>query len=310
MWSIISGGFLGWALGANDAANLFGPAVTSRSLRFWTAAGLASLFVMVGAVLKGAGGFETYSAITEQSLLAGFTIMLAAAGTVALMTLIGLPVSSTQATVGAIIGGGLIAGEINIGPLAKIFLSWVLTPLGGLIFAYVPYRIAHFGAHSLLERFSTHERLIRVGLILVTCYGAYSLGANNVANVTGVYVNAGLLSIRSAALIGSGAIAVGILTFSRNVIRTVGGRLVQLDPLAALIVVLAEAITLNVYANLGVPVSASQAVVGAVLGIGLVKGVKTIDSRVLLRVLFGWLGTPAIAGVGSIGLGLLVHAIM
>lgn len=310
MWSIISGGFMGWALGANDAANIFGPAVTSRSLRFWTAAGLASLFVIVGAVLEGAGGFETYSAITEQSLLSGFTIMLAAAGTVALMTLIGLPVSSTQATVGAIIGGGLLTGEINIGPLAKIFLSWVLTPLGGLIAAYVPYRIAHFGAHPLLERLSTHDGLIRLGLILVTCYGAYSLGANNVANVTGVYVNAGLLSVRSAALIGSGAIAVGILTFSRNVIRTVGGRLVQLDPLAALIVILAEAVTLNVYASLGVPVSASQAVVGAVLGIGLVKGVKTIDSRALLRVLFGWLGTPAIAGAGSIGLGLLMHAIM
>jgi len=148
--------------------------------------------------------------------------------------------------------------------------------------------------------------VIRVGLILVTCYSAYSLGANNVANVTGVYVGAGVVSPFLAALIGALAIGAGILTFSRRVVRTVGNRIVSLDHLTALIVVLAEAITLNVYALIGVPVSASQAVVGAVLGIGLVKGVKTIDGRVLVRVLFGWIGTPAIAGAISAGLGLFV----
>lgn len=151
--------------------------------------------------------------------------------------------------------------------------------------------------------------MIRWGLALVTCYGAYSLGANNVANVTGVYVTAGVTGKFTAALIGSIAIAIGILTFSRNVIHTVGSRIVPLDPFASLVVILAEAITLNVYAVIGVPVSASQAVVGAVVGIGLVKGTWTINTRVLLRVLFGWLGTPAIACALCIVLGLLVAVV-
>jgi PiT family inorganic phosphate transporter len=100
------------------------------------------------------------------------------------------------------------------------------------------------------------------------------------------------------------------MTFSKRVIRTVGSGLVPLDPFAALVVVLGQAITLNVYAMFGVPVSASQAVVGAVIGIGLVKGVKTIDIRVLLRVLFGWVGTPTIACALSVGLTLLVRMIV
>lgn len=309
MWALIAGLFMGWAVGSNDAANVFGPAVTSRSLRFWTAAGLSSIFVILGAVFIGSRGFVTYAAIGPQTLLSSFIIMLAAATTVALMTLLGLPISSTQATVGAIIGASLIGGGVNLQPLYKIFLSWVLTPLGGLIAAYLPYKLATSFPAAAIGRFATHDRLVRWGLVLATCYCAYSLGANNVANVTGVYVGAGVLSTVAAALLGAAAIALGILTFSKNVIRTVGSRLVSLDPFAALAVICGEAITLHVYAMLGVPVSASQAVVGAVLGIGLVKGTKTINTRVLLMVLSGWLGTPAIACGLCLGLTLLIRTI-
>jgi len=300
---------MGWAVGSNDAANLFGPAVTSRAIRFWTAAGLASVFVILGAIFIGSRGFVTYSTIGPQTLLSSFIIMLAAAITVALMTFLGLPISSTQATVGAIIGASLVGGGVNLQPLYKIFLSWVLTPLGGLIAAFVPYKLATSFPAAAIGRFATHDRLVRWGLVLATCYSAYSLGANNVANVTGVYVGAGVLSPATASLLGSAAIALGILTFSKNVIRTVGSRLVALDPFAALAVIFAEAITLNGYALLGIPVSASHAVVGAVLGIGLVKGAKTIDMRVLLRVLSGWLFTPAIACGLCIGLTLLIRTI-
>jgi len=306
MWTLIAGLFMGWSLGANDAANLFGPIVASAALRFWTAASVAAAFVLVGAVTVGSRGFAAYEAIGAQTLISSFLIMVAAGLTVTLMTFLGLPVSSTQAVVGAIVGAALIAGGVSFQPLVKIFVSWVLTPLGGMIAAFIPYKLLIMFPSALPARLVTRNSVIRVGLILVTCYSAYSLGANNVANVTGVYVGAGVVSPFLAALIGALAIGAGILTFSRRVVRTVGNRIVSLDHLTALIVVLAEAITLNVYALIGVPVSASQAVVGAVLGIGLVKGVKTIDGRVLVRVLFGWIGTPAIAGAISAGLGLFV----
>ena len=307
MWTLIAGLFMGWSLGANDAANLFGPMVASAALRFWTAASIAAVFVLVGALTVGSRGFAAYEAIGVQTLLSSFLAMVAAGLTVTLMTFFGLPVSSTQAVVGAIVGAALIAGGVSFQPLVKILLSWILTPLGGMIAAFIPYKLLTMFPKALPSRLVTRNSVIRVGLIVVTCYSAYSLGANNVANVTGVYVGAGVVSPFMAALIGALAIGGGILTFSRRVIRTVGNRIVSLDHLTALIVVLAEAITLNVYALIGVPVSASQAVVGAVLGIGLVKGVKTIDGRVLAHVLFGWVGTPTIAGLLSAGLGMFAR---
>jgi len=176
-----------------------------------------------------------------------------------------------------------------------------------MVVAGLLYHLLMRFATAIPARFLLRSTVIRIALVVATCYSAFSLGANNIANVTGVYVGAGLLSPRLAAILGAFAIGTGILTFSQRVISTVGVRLVELDEVTALIVVLAEAITLNVYAVLGVPVSASQAVVGAVLGIGLVKGMATIDGRILRQVLFGWVGTPSISGVFAFALLLLVR---
>ncbi len=82
---------------------------------------------------------------------------------------------------------------------------------------------------------------------------------------------------------------------------TVGEGLVRLNAFTAFVAILAEAITVHIYAMIGVPVSTSQAIVGAVLGIGLIKGSQTVNQRTLVRILFGWIGTPGIsAGIAFI----------
>jgi PiT family inorganic phosphate transporter len=166
MWTLIAGVFMGWGLGANDAANLFGPAVGSRAIRFWTAAALASFFVVIGALLMGSRGFFTYAAIGTQTILSAFTVMLAAGITVAIMTILGLPISSTQATVGAIIGGSLLSAEgVHFQPLVKIFLSWILTPIGGMVATYIPYKLISVYPQTMIGRFAAHDRFIRCYLL-------------------------------------------------------------------------------------------------------------------------------------------------
>jgi len=89
--------------------------------------------------------------------------------------------------------------------------------------------------------------------------------------------------------------------------ETVGKKLVRLDPFSALIVVLAEAITVHFYTFVGVPVSTSQAVIGAVLGIGIVKGISTVSKRTLLNILIGWFLTPVIACFIAVALYFAIH---
>ena len=131
------------------------------------------------------------------------------------------------------------------------------------------------------------------------------------ANVTGPFVGEGMLSVTEACAVGSVSIALGVVTYSRKVMMTVGRDLVRLDAFTALVAILSEAITVHVYAIIGVPVSTSQAIVGAVLGIGLIKGVRTIQMKTLAKILFGWVGTPAIsAGIAWVCYQLLSAAEM
>lgn len=302
MWQLISGIFMGWSLGSNDAANIFGLAVSTRVLKFWTAAILASVFVVVGAMLSGQGGFETYGALGDQTLLTAFFISLAAAVTVTGMTSLGLPVSTSQAVVGSIVGVGLIQGNVNWGTLIKVIAAWVFTPIGGALFSYLLYITVGRLVERWLKDYFLYDEFLKVGFLVISAYSAYSLGANNVANITGVYVKSGSLSPRMGALIGSLAIAFGILTYSRKVIHTVGNKLVNLEPFTGFIALLGEALTLNVFAIIGVPVSASQAIVGSILGIGFVKSVKTIDKKKVANIGLAWVLTPTISGGVAYGL--------
>jgi PiT family inorganic phosphate transporter len=302
MLSLLGGVFLGWSLGANDAANVFGSAVSSRMVKFWTAAILASVFVVLGAVLEGEAGMHTYKGLTSMNLRYAVIASVAAALTVTLMTFLGLPVSTSQATVGAILGIGILTQDLNFAGFGKVVSCWIGTPIGGAIVAVVLYKLlGHFYNRSALSLFQS-DALMRTSLIVAGSYGAYALGANNVANVTGVFVGAGKLTIFMGALIGGLSITLGIMTFSRRVMETVGKRLVKLDPYSALIVVLSEAITVHFYTVVGVPVSTSQAVIGAVLGVGIVKGANTIKKRTLLNILIGWFITPLIACVAALAI--------
>ncbi len=315
----LGGAFLGWSLGANDSANVFGTAVSSRMVKYRVAIVLTAVFVIIGAVMQGRSGIVTYSKkltndeiiyaragqelieadYKKQLLQKAIIISFAAAITVTLMTIAKLPVSTSQAAVGAIIGIGLMRGNANFYQLGKVVICWLGTPVGGALFSIVFYWIFSWILRRWKPTVFVYDPLMSLLLIATGCYGAYALGANNVANVSGVFVGKGMLTVNEAALYGSIAIAIGALTYSKRVMYTVGEGIVKLDAFTAFVCVLAHAVTVHIFAIVGVPVSTSQAIVGAILGIGLIKGVHTVNYKNLGRVSCGWLATPFIAAVIS-----------
>ena len=307
MLSLLGGVFLGWSLGANDASNVFGSAVASRMLKFWTAAVLASVFVLLGALLQGQAGIETLKGLTQFTLEQAVVSSVAAATTVTIMTILGLPVSTSQAVVGAILGIGFLNQQLNMAGLGKVVACWFGTPVGAMVISVIVYKGLAAFYNNLKINLIQSDILIRLSLIAAGSYGSYALGANNVANVTAVFVGAGHLSVFSAALIGGLSIGLGILTLSKRVMETVGKKLVRLDPFSALVVLLAESITVHIYTFIGVPVSTSQAVIGAILGVGIVKGISTVSGRTLVNILIAWLLTPAVAGFFATALDFTIH---
>lgn len=303
---LISSLFLGWALGANDSANVFGTAVSSRMIKYGTAITLTAIFVMAGAILQGHEGMETLSGLTQQSMKTAFIVSLAAAITVTVMTILKLPISTSQSVVGAIIGVGIMQSSLKLDGLVKVVICWLGTPIGGLLISFLLYHIFIYLLRFFKPNIFIEDSLIRLGLIIAGCYGAYALGANNVANVTGVFVG-NMLTPFMATLIGGASIAFGAVTFSRNVMKTVGKSIVKLDAFSAFITVLAHSVTVHIYAMIGVPVSTSQAIVGAVLAIGLIKGTQTVQFNTLFKVFFGWLLTPVVSLALSVAIYFIMH---
>jgi inorganic phosphate transporter, PiT family len=299
MWKILSGAFLGWSLGANDSANIFGTGVATGTVPYDTAVRLTAVFVVLGAVLEGPKCMQVLTDLSRLVPLEAFFCTLAAALTMTALTVLALPASSSHAIIGSILGAGLVYGSADFSRLLKIVTCWILTPACGLVFGYALLRVLTWTFNKLGMGMARRNRIYYLGILAAGCYGAYTLGSNNVANVTGVYVGSGLLNPPAASIVGGLAIAGGVLTYSRRVMMTVGKGIAPLDPFTAFVTVMAGALTLHLFTQVGIPVSSSQAVVGAVVGVGLVGGVRTVSPGMLIRIGLGWIITPVSAGALS-----------
>jgi inorganic phosphate transporter, PiT family len=325
LFFLTSGLFLGWSLGANDASHIFGSAVGSKMVSFRKAAIIASVFFILGAVIQGSGTSHTLDKLGSVNALGGsFTLALASAITIYMMTKFALPISTTQAIVGAIIGWNFFTGNhTDSKTLEKIISAWIAGPVIGAAFAVLLYIIVKKFKKSAKIHLIRFESYIKTGLIVVGAFGAYSLGANNIANVMGVFVPAfhlndlnlwifTLSSSQQLFLIGGLACATGILTYSWKVMNTIGNNILELSSEAALVVVLAQALVLFIFSSTGlsnlivrtglppipmVPVSSSQVIVGCILGIGLYKGARNINFKVLGEIAIGWVITPLASGL-------------
>lgn len=321
---LLSGLFLGWSLGANDTGNIFGAAVETRMLKFRTAALIAAVFITLGAVIEGSGPSQTLGRLGSVDALGGaFTVALAAAAAITVMVRIRIPVSTSQTIVGAIIGWNFFSGRLtDFNSLLTIASSWVTAfvlsgVISALLFMLFRYYLSRGKIHLLEQDLYT-----RYALVVVGAFGAYSLGANNIANVVGVFVPVSPFKdftlaklfvfdgITQLYFLGAMAIVAGIYTYSHKVMRTVGKDLFHLSPITALIAVMAEAIVLFLFASRGlynlllrlglptiplVPVSSSQVIVGAIVGIGLVKGGKNLKYNILGRISLAWFIAPLMA---------------
>lgn len=325
LFFLSSGLFLGWSLGANDAANVFGTAVGSRMLSFKKAVAILSVFVILGAVFQGDGATQTLGKLGSIDAIAGaFTVALAAASTIFIMSRYKLPSSTSQAVVGAILGWNFFTHTpTNPEPLIEIISTWILCPILGAIFAIVIYSLLKLIIHKSKIHLLNLDAHLRVGLIIVGAFGSFSLGANNIANIMGVFVTVAapkenidlflfqLSGVQQLFLLGGISIAVGAITYSKRVMKTLGNNILELSSEAAFVVVLSHSLVLfifsskelsNLFVSIGlpkiplVPVSSTQAIVGAILGVGILKKAREINFSVLGQIATGWVTTPIIAG--------------
>ena len=326
LFYISSGLFLGWSLGASDASNIFGTAVATKMSRFKTAALISSIFIIIGAVYAGSGGAATLGKLGSINTLAGaFMAALAAAVAIYWSVKLSMPVSTSQAIVGAIIGWNFYAGQsTDWSVLSQIVGTWVICPILAGIISVILYSLIQLYCRKSCMHLIRRDQYTRIGLVLAGAFGAYALGANNIANVMGVFVPSSPLqklplpfglSLNQAQvlfLLGAIAISVGIFTYSQRVIKTIGNNIMKMSPLMAFVVVISQALVLFLFSSQDlnnllqnyhlptiplVPVSSTQAVVGAVMGIGIIKGAHQLNWSILGKIAISWILAPIISAL-------------
>jgi len=304
---LLMGLAVGWSIGANDAANSLGTAVGSKVLTLRQAIILIVIFGFLGAYLQGAyvtktvgKGIVPLDQLEKQvSMYVALVATFAACVWVIIATYWKIPISTSHSIVGAVAGAGLAVGApVRWKMLLDIFACWIFTPVGAAILGYIFFRILQ----NLFYRFFPRKFIKPIVFFLVIasgCYVAYTWGANDVANSVGVISGVGVLTQNMSVTFGGLAIVLGIMTWGYKVIETVGSEITRLLPIMALSAQLASAVNVHLYTVFGIPVSTSHSIVGAICGVGLVRGIRVLNFRIMKDMIICWMATPFISGLIS-----------
>ncbi len=157
--------------------------------------------------------------------------------------------------------------------------------------------------------FASVEKVFAPMMIFTACSMAFAHGSNDVANgigpmaaVISIVGSGGEVTQKSALplwilLLGGGGIVLGLITLGYKVMQTIGKKINELTHSSGFCAELAAAMTVVIASRTGMPISTTHVLVGAVLGVGLARGVGALDLRVVLNIFISWLITPSLSGL-------------
>ena len=197
---------------------------------------------------------------------------------------------------------GLKHVGLDVSVANSYFLATAIAVLIALFGAIVINRIEPNPKREKKQHYYTVERVFAVLMVITACSMAFAHGSNDVANAIGPL--AAVISIAKTGVVGGKStvalwvlviggigIVVGLATYGRKVIATVGEQITHLTPSRGFAAELAAASTIVIASGTGMPISTTQTLVGAVLGVGMARGIEAIDLRVVGRIFVSWVVT-------------------
>lgn len=310
--------FLAINMGGSGTGPAFSAAYGARIIRRTYIPGLFGIMVFLGAILAGQGTATTMGKGLLDPDYLTFSIvsivLFAVAISLLIANLVGIPQSTSQATVLAVAAPATYFGELNRHKLwVEIVPTWFLLPILSFVICYFLgkyiYRPLKDTSMTMSARMNAN-RIMKALILGMSLYVAFSIGANNVANAAGPIAtmtinemgisldeNFILIMILSV-LIVAPSFGIGSSIFGHKVVSKTGSKIVQFGPFEAIIISFVSA-SLLLLASItrGIPTSLVQLNVGAILGIGVAKlGASKIFRKTEVNQFFAmWLIAPAIA---------------
>ncbi|MBT5016289.1 inorganic phosphate transporter [Candidatus Peregrinibacteria bacterium] len=337
---ILSGLYLAWSLGANDAGNIISTAVGSRTISYKKAIWVFVVCLGIGAIFFSEEVIKTVSSGIVPKEVIGMnqaTIALfVAAGWVHFATWKRWPVSISQSVVSAVLGVGIVE-SLRIGAnlifWEKVMVLagiWLFSPVIGFLVGWILFKVVHgFVRHrhlyfkdTLHDLFTDpietvgeivsgdlrrREKVFKAILLFSAGYMALALGASTVAATTGLLWSGFGEAEFSFDLLGVleigvlGAVILGIVTFGKKLVDFMGSRLVKLNALRGGIIQFATASVILGCALMGYPVSSTGVFVGSFLGVDSGEDHPRMKKHAIKSLLVAFLVTiPVVAGASGL----------
>ncbi len=302
---ILAAIYMGWSMGANDGANCVGVDIGSGVMKLRHGIIITCVFSVLGAVFLGGNVIKTIGrGVVAMDLLpadqAGIVALVSLFGAALWVTLASYkkyPVSTSHSIIGAVTGSGLALNTaVNWIKVVEIFVSWILTPVGSALIAIAIYPVLR--RIFMFPAIKRNERKIIVFLLYTTsAYFAFTWGANDVANATGILYGTEKFTPTIAGLLGGVAITIGVVTWGYRIIETVGFKIAHITPLMTIAIEIAASANVHIYTHFGIPVSTSHSIIGGLWGVGLLQGIKTMNLKLIKEIVLAWAFTPLISGI-------------
>ena len=308
--------FFAMNMGASGIAPSFAAIYGSKWVRKKQALVLFGFFVIVGAGLLGknvawtlGGGLLAKQYLNFDVVM---VILTSAAVSLFLANMLKIPQSTSQVTVGALTGAGLYFKQLHAKTLLlKIIPAWIILPSLSAILTFFLYSKIYPPRHGNLHLYQmvfANEKKIRRVSLAVSCYVAFAIGTNNVANAVGPLFGAGILGINAGLWLIAPLFGIGAWLMGKGPLETAGKEIVPLGRVSSVLVSFVTATLLIVASSLGIPQSLVQLNLFSIFSISCLKnGHKcTIDHHITKKTFIVWAVTPFI----SLGLSYLLLSVL
>jgi len=298
--------------GFHDAANSIATVVTTRVLSPRLAVAWAAFFNFVAVFVLGTGVAMTVGkgVVNPESITVPviFSALVGAIIWNVLTWWLGLPSSSSHALIGGL-AGAVIAFKgwqlLNVGTILFIASFIVISPLIGMLLGMINQMVVFLLVRKGSPR--TINRLFRRLQLVSAAVYSISHGTNDAQKTIGILfallVAGGQLPPDAKHIpywiifVSYAVIAAGTLAGGVRIIRTMGSKLTKLDPMHGFCAETGGGVTILAVSHFGIPVSTTHTITGAIAGVGMTSGYKSVRWLVAARILWAWILTIPVAGL-------------
>lgn len=283
--------FTSFVIGANSASPSFGPITSAGVIGVLRGTLIVGISAFFGAVIQGGSvantmGNELIQGVVFDQSLASIILIIAS-----LLILGGIifnyPMPSAFTLVGSFLGAGIGAGgEINTPQLTKIFIFWLLIPFIAILISFIASKILR----KKIQREESIDK-IKIILLLLGIYTAYTAGANQSGLVIGPLINSVEIDIIYLLIFTGLGMLIGAWVNSPNIIQVVSREYSMLGPRRASAALLSASLLAQMGTFLGIPISFNEVIISSVIGSGMVVGTRGVSKMKIFYTILAWIAS-------------------